>query len=158
MHDARNLTADIRFDSEFLLEFATHGIARLFAFLDLASRKLPFEWHRLVPRPLAGEEEIIFHDQRCYHSFHDLHKESGDARQWGASLSFLQSFADEFSAIFDQFAVFFTKSREEMAINIEFSCYFTFYEDRNHNLRFCFQRACQITWILLDVVDHHRLA
>jgi hypothetical protein len=32
-----------------------------------------------VPRPLAGEDEVIFHDQRGYDSFHDL-QESGTVR------------------------------------------------------------------------------
>ena len=74
MDDAGDLHADFRHDPEFFFQFPAHGVARLFAFLDLASGKFPFERHRLVPRPLAGEDEVIFHDQRGYDSFHGRKK------------------------------------------------------------------------------------
>ncbi len=74
MDDAGDLRADFRHDPQLFLEFPPHRIARLFAVFDLASRKFPFERHRLVPRPLAGEEEVIFQDQRGDDSFHDVQK------------------------------------------------------------------------------------
>jgi hypothetical protein len=72
MDDAGDLRADFGSDPQFFLQFPAHRIARLFAFFDLASRKFPFERHRLVPRPLAGEDEAIFQDERGYDSFHDV--------------------------------------------------------------------------------------
>ena len=54
--------SDFRYDPQFFFEFPTHRIARLFAFFDFASRKFPFERHWLMPRPLAGEDEVIFQD------------------------------------------------------------------------------------------------
>jgi hypothetical protein len=70
MNDAGNFYAYLRPDPEFFLQFPPHGIARLFAFFDLASGKLPFQRHGLVPRPLAGEDAVIFQDQRGDDSFH----------------------------------------------------------------------------------------
>jgi hypothetical protein len=74
MDDAGDFRADLRYDPQFFLEFPAHRVARLFAFFDLASGKFPFERHRLVPRPLASEDEVIFQDQRGYDSFHDVHE------------------------------------------------------------------------------------
>jgi hypothetical protein len=71
MDDAGDFCTDFRHDSEFFLEFPAHGIARLFAFFDFASGKFPFERHGLVPRPLAGEDEVIFQNQSGYDSFHE---------------------------------------------------------------------------------------
>ena len=62
MDDAGDLRSDFGYDPQFFLQFPAHRIARLFAFFDLASRKFPFEGHRLVPRPLAGKDEAIFQD------------------------------------------------------------------------------------------------
>ena len=70
MHYALDLGADLRHNSQFFLEFTAHGIAGLFAFFDLAAGKFPFKRHDLMPRPLAGEDELIFHDQRGCDSFH----------------------------------------------------------------------------------------
>src|SRR5208282_883578 len=72
MDDARDLGADLRHDPQFFLQFPAHGIARLFAFFDFAAGKFPFQRHRLVPRPLAGEDEVIFQNQRGDDSFHDV--------------------------------------------------------------------------------------
>ena len=72
MDDAGDLRTDLRHDPQFFLKFPAHGIARLFAVFNLAPWKFPFERHRLVSRPLAGEEEAIFQDQRGYDSFHDV--------------------------------------------------------------------------------------
>jgi len=72
MDDAGDLRADLRYDPQFFFQFPTHRIARLLPFFDLASGEFPLERHRLVPRPLAGEDEAIFQDQRSYDSFHDV--------------------------------------------------------------------------------------
>ena len=70
MNDAGDLGAYLGHDAQFFLQFPAHGSARLLAFFDLASGKFPFERHGLVPRPLAGKDEVVFHDQRGYDSFH----------------------------------------------------------------------------------------
>jgi hypothetical protein len=41
MNDARDFHADLRHDPQFFLQFPAHGIARLFAFFDFASREIP---------------------------------------------------------------------------------------------------------------------
>lgn len=42
MDNTHDLFANVSDDPELFLKFAAHRIARLFAFFDLASRKLPF--------------------------------------------------------------------------------------------------------------------
>src|SRR5271154_5724744 len=74
MDQSPDFFADLGSDTEFLFQFPAHRIARLFAIFNLASRKFPFERHRLMPRPLAGEKEIMLDDQRGYDSFHDVQK------------------------------------------------------------------------------------
>jgi hypothetical protein len=46
----------------------------LFAVFDFAAGKFPFERHNLVPRPLAGKDEVVFQNQRGYNAFHDFQK------------------------------------------------------------------------------------
>ena len=68
--DSPHFTANLGDDSQLFFEFAPHGIARLLAFLDFAAGEFPFQRHGLMPRSLAGENPVIFQDQRGNDSFH----------------------------------------------------------------------------------------
>jgi hypothetical protein len=144
MDDAGNFYANLRHDPEFFFQFPAHSIARLFAVFDLASRKFPFERHGLVPRPLAGEDQAIFHNQRGYNSFHVIQVMFKIAGLPGDRLLVLQSLAHQLSAIFHQFAVFASERRGKMTVNIEFAHHVAVHKDWNNDLRLGFERAGKI--------------
>src|SRR5215469_1762990 len=68
--DARDLFADHGFNAEFFLEFAAKRVSRLFAFLNLASGKLPLQRHGLVARALAHEDLAVSDDEACHDLLH----------------------------------------------------------------------------------------
>lgn len=72
MDDASDLGAHIGDDPELFFQLTPHGIAWLFAIFHLAAGKFPLQRHGLVPRPLAGQNQVVFHNQCGYDPFHDL--------------------------------------------------------------------------------------
>src|SRR5208283_1449560 len=79
MMNAGDFITDGGFDSEFFFEFAAQGIARLFAFLDLAAGEFPLERHHLMARALACQNPAIVHDQSSNYSLSG-HSEPCDRR------------------------------------------------------------------------------
>lgn len=57
-----------------------------------------------------------------------------------------------------QLAIVLGKSGWEVTVNIEFTDNLTMAENRNHNLRFCLERASQIARILVNVIHHDGVA
>jgi hypothetical protein len=60
--NAREFVADGGLNTQFFIEFASQGIARLLPFFDLPAGELPFERHSLMPRSLTDEQLAILHD------------------------------------------------------------------------------------------------
>src|ERR1017187_1014326 len=75
--DADDFVADGRLDAEFFLQLAPQGIAGLFALLDLAAGKLPFQRHHLMARPLACEDTVVVHDQSSDYPLHEYFQNRG---------------------------------------------------------------------------------
>ena len=77
MVNAGYLVADGGFDPEFFFQFAPHGVARLFAFFDLAAGKLPLQRHYLMACPLASQNLTLVNDKSSNYPFHHCSLDSG---------------------------------------------------------------------------------
>ena len=69
-----------------------------------------------------------------------------------------EALADQVGTIFNEFPVLFFEGCEEVAVDIEFSHYFSANENGDYNLRLGFVRTCQIAIVFADVVHHHGLS
>src|SRR5579872_321517 len=68
-----------------------------------------------------------------------------------------QFFPGKQGAVLDELLVFLCECGREVAVDIELADNFAASEYRNDNLRFCLERAGQVSRIFVDVVDHHGL-
>src|ERR1035438_4678327 len=75
--DADDFIADGCLDAEFFLQLAPQGIAGLFALLDLAAGKLPFQRHHLMACPLACEDTVLVHDKSSDYPLHEYFQNCG---------------------------------------------------------------------------------
>jgi hypothetical protein len=108
MGKAGNFGADLGYDSQFLFQFASHGIARR------------VRWQARIRRSFkisAATTRFLLLKGLCC----------------GDNLLFFQSHSDEPSAIFNQFTIFGSESGTEMAVNIEFTRDLTVFEYGNDN-------------------------
>ena len=64
----------------------------------------------------------------------------------------LEKFTEDGGGVFAKFAVFGTESGAKVRVDIELADHLAFYEDRNDNLGFGFERTCKIPGIGVDVV------
>jgi hypothetical protein len=129
-------------DSQFLFQFPSQGIAGLFAFLNLASGKLPLERHGLVPRALAHQQLALLLDHGGDDPFHklevvatriELAKEALVPRPLQLSLRLLELLTHNFSAVLDKLLIRNTKSGWEMAVDVEFAGDLLMDENRHNN-------------------------
>ena len=65
MKESRHFIPDDRLNSQFLIQFASQRIARLFAIFNFSAGEFPFQRHHLVARALANQNFPVFPDEGC---------------------------------------------------------------------------------------------